>query len=215
MDRNCNSLFRIEGEKIRYLLCQNEASLVYMANLGYIELHTWNSRYRSPYNPDYLVLDINPLDIDFRYAVEVALATREVIEHAGAEGFCKTSGATGLHIYIPMGAKYTTEQVQQFAQLINLLANERLPKTTSLERLPDKRHGKMYLDYLQNHRGSTMAASYCLRPRKGTPVSAALSLRALRAQWRRCAASSGFATGKERPSSAQRLRKTIFRPSSI
>jgi bifunctional non-homologous end joining protein LigD len=163
-----------EEREIRYLLCQNQASLVYMANLGCIELHTWNSRYRMPDNPDYLVLDIDPLDIDFRYAVEAAQATREVIELAGAKGFCKTSGATGLHIYIPMGAKYTTEQVQQFALLINLLVHERLPKTTSLERLPGKRPGKVYLDYLQNRRGATMAAPYCLRPRKGAPVSAPL-----------------------------------------
>ena len=106
--------------------------------------------------------------------MEAALATREVIELAGAEGFCKTSGVTGLHIYIPMGAKYTTEQVQQFAQLINLLVHERLPETTSLERLPGKRSGRVYLDYLQNRRGATMAAPYCLRPRKGAPVSAPL-----------------------------------------
>jgi bifunctional non-homologous end joining protein LigD len=163
-----------EEKEIRYLLCQNEASLVYMANLGCIELHTWNSRYRTPDNPDYLVLDIDPLDIDFRYAVEAALATRDVIELAGAKGFCKTSGATGLHIYIPMGAKYTTEQVQQFAQLINLLVHERLPETTSLVRPLGKRAGKVYLDYLQNRRGATMAAPYCLRPRKGALVSAPL-----------------------------------------
>jgi len=161
-------------KEIRYLLCQNEASLVYMANLGCIELHTWNSRYRTPDNPDYLVLDIDPLDIDFRYAIEAALATRDVIELAGAKGFCKTSGATGLHIYIPMGAKYTTLQVQQFAQLINLLVHERLPETTSLARPPGKRAGKVYLDYLQNRRGATVAAPYCLRPRKGAPVSAPL-----------------------------------------
>ncbi|MGZ3593629.1 MAG: DNA ligase D [Syntrophales bacterium] len=161
-------------KEIHYLLCQNEASLVYMANLGCIELHTWNSRYRTPDNPDYLVLDIDPLDIDFRYAAEAALVTRDVIQLAGAKGFCKTSGATGLHIYIPMGAKYTTEQVQKFAQLINLLVHERLPETTSLARPPGKRAGKVYLDYLQNRRGATMATPYCLRPRKGAPVSAPL-----------------------------------------
>ncbi len=163
-----------EEREIRYLLCQNEASLVYMANLGCIELHTWNSRYRTPDNPDYLVLDIDPLDIDFRYAAETALATREVIEFTGAKGFCKTSGATGLHIYIPMGAKYTTEQIQQFAHLINLLVHERLPETTSLARPPGRRAGKVYLDYLQNRRGATTAAPYCLRPRKGAPASAPL-----------------------------------------
>ena len=166
--------YESEQKEIRYLLCQNEASLVYMANLGCIELHTWNSRYLTPDNPDYLVLDIDPLDIDFHYAAEAALATRDVIQLAGAQGFCKTSGATGLHIYIPMGAKYSTEQVQQFAQLINLLVHERLPETTSLARPPGKRAGKVYLDYLQNRRGATMAAPYCLRPRKGAPVSAPL-----------------------------------------
>ena len=97
-----------------------------------------------------------------------------VIQLAGARGFCKTSGVTGLHIYIPMGAKYTTEQVQQFAQLINLLVHKRLPETTSLARPPGKRAGKVYLDYLQNRRGATMAAPYCLRPRRGAPVSAPL-----------------------------------------
>ena len=166
--------YEAKEREIRYLLCQNEAALVYMANLGCIELHTWNSRYRTPDNPDYLVLDIDPRDIDFRHAAEAALATRDVIQLAGAKGFCKTSGATGLHIYIPMGAKYTTEQVQKFAQLINMLVHQRLPETTSLARPPGKRAGKVYLDYLQNRRGATMAAPYCLRPRRGAPVSAPL-----------------------------------------
>ena len=163
-----------EGKEIRYLLCQDEASLLYMANLGCIEIHPWNSRYGTPDRPDYLVLDIDPLDIDFSYAVEAALTTREVIELAGAQGFCKTSGATGLHIFIPLGAKYTTDQAVQFAHLINLFVHRRLPKTTSLERAPVRRPGKVYLDYLQNRRGATMAAPYCLRPRRGAPVSAPL-----------------------------------------
>lgn len=163
-----------EEKEIRYMLCQDEAALVWMANLGCIEINPWNSRYQNPDNPDYVVLDLDPLDIDFRYVVEAALATREILDQAGAKGYCKTSGATGLHIYIPVQAKYSTEQVQQFAHLINMLVHARIPKTTSLERMPAKRSRKVYLDFLQNRRGQTMAAAYCIRPRRGATVSAPL-----------------------------------------
>lgn len=170
------ALVRSDSEErdIRYLLCQNEAALIYMVNLGCIEINPWNSRIQAPDNPDYMVLDLDPLDIEFDRVIEAALATRDVLESAGAQSFCKTSGATGLHIYVPLGARYTTDQVLQFAELINLLVHARLPETTSLERPPSKRQKKVYLDYLQNRRGQTMAAAYCLRPRKGATVSAPL-----------------------------------------
>ena len=167
-----------EDREIRYVLCQNEATLIYMINLGCIEINPWNSRIQSPDHPDYLVLDIDPPETagraGFERVVEAALATRAVLESAGATGFCKTSGATGLHIYVPMGARYTTDQVRQFANLINLLVHGRLPETTTLERSPLKREDKVYLDYLQNRRGQTIAAAYCIRPRKGATVSAPL-----------------------------------------
>jgi len=163
-----------EERDITYMLCQDEATLVYMANLGCIEINPWNARYQQPDNPDYVVLDLDPLEIDFRQVIEAALVTREVLEEAGARGYCKTSGATGLHIYIPVQARYTTIQVQLFAQLINMIVHARIPKTTSLERIPSRRPNKVYLDFLQNRRGQTMAAAYCVRPRKGATVSAPL-----------------------------------------
>lgn len=163
-----------EDREIRYLLCQNEAALIYIVNLGCIEINPWNSRIQTPDNPDYMVLDLDPLDIGFDRVVEAALATHDVLESAGVEGFCKTSGATGFHIYVPLDARYTTDQVVQLANLINLLVHARLPETTSLERAPHKRRKKVYLDYLQNRRGQTMAAAYCIRPRKGATVSAPL-----------------------------------------
>ncbi len=163
-----------EDKEIEFMLCQDEATLVYMANWGCIEVNPWNSRYRNPDNPDYVVLDLDPLDIDFRYVVEAALVTRDVLEEAGAKGYIKTSGATGLHIFIPVNAKYSTIQVQQFAQLINTMVHARIPKTTSLERMPSRRARKVYLDFLQNRRGQTMAAAYCLRPHKGATASAPL-----------------------------------------
>jgi bifunctional non-homologous end joining protein LigD len=163
-----------EDRDIRYLLCQNEAALIYIANLGCIEINPWNARFQSPDYPDYMVFDIDPLDIAFNHVVDAALATRDVLESVGATCFCKTSGATGLHVYVPVGAKYSTEQVQQFANLINILVHGKLPQTTSLKRPPEARENRVYLDYLQNRRGQTMAAPYCVRPRKGATVSAPL-----------------------------------------
>ena len=163
-----------ERKEIRYVLCQDEPSLIYMVNLGCIEINPWNSRIATSDYPDYIVLDFDPLEIDFRHVVEAALVTRDVLEQAGAKSYCKTSGATGLHICVPVNANYSTDQVQQFAKLINMLAHDRLPDTTSIERAPNRRTGRVYLDYLQNRRGQTIAAPYCIRPRRGAPVSAPL-----------------------------------------
>jgi bifunctional non-homologous end joining protein LigD len=98
-----------------------------------------------------------------------------VLRDIGATGFCKTSGATGLHVYVPLGAAYSHDQAIQFARLVNVLVHERMPGTTSIVRSPEKRRGKVYLDYLQNGRGQPLAAAYCLRPEKGAPVSTPLA----------------------------------------
>jgi bifunctional non-homologous end joining protein LigD len=164
-----------EEKDYLYLLCQDEATLVYMANLGCIEINPWHSRVPHLEAPDFMVLDIDPLDVPFVEVVRTAVETREVLRRAGVEGFCKTSGATGLHIYVPLGAQYSYEQSTQFAKLVNLLVHARLPDTTSMERNPGKRRGKVYLDYLQNSRGQTLAAPYSLRPRKGATVSTPLA----------------------------------------
>ncbi len=160
-----------EKRDITYLICEDEATLVFIGNLGCIEINPWNSRMKSLDRPDYLVIDLDPLDASFDYVIEAARATREVLDGAGAGSFCKTSGATGLHIYVPLGAQYTYAQTQQFARLIALLVHSRLPETTSVERLPGRRRHRVYLDYLQNRRGQTVAAPYSLRPRSGAPVS--------------------------------------------
>jgi len=107
----------------------------------------------------------------------VVIITKEakrVLESIDVEGFCKTSGSKGIHIYIPLGAKYTYEQALDFIKIIAKLINMRRPDLTSLERSPDKRHKKVYLDCYQNRIGQTVAAPYCIRPRKGAPVSTPL-----------------------------------------
>jgi bifunctional non-homologous end joining protein LigD len=163
-----------ERRETIFLLCQDEASLIYMANLGCIEINPWHSRIDHLESPDFMVLDLDPLDVSFHEVVRTAIATRNVLSEIGVSSFCKTSGATGLHIYVPLGAKYSYNQASQFAKLVNLLVHHRLPDTTSIERNPDRRRGKVYLDYLQNSRGQTLVAPYSLRPGKGAPVSTPL-----------------------------------------
>ncbi len=163
------------GDKhIEYLLCQDEASLIYMINLGCIDLNPWNSRVGSLENPDYLLIDLDPEDIGFDKVIKVALTFHELLEKLEIEGYPKISGARGFHIYIPMGARYTYEQVRQFAQLLCTHVHATLPEITSMVRNPKDRQGKVYLDYLQNARGQTLASPYSVRAQPGAPVSTPL-----------------------------------------
>ncbi len=159
---------------INFLICQNEATLVYMANLGCIEINPWNSRKGSLENPDWLVIDLDPGEIDFKEVVKAALVTKEVFDSIGVESYCKTSGNTGLHIYVPMNAKYDYDQIKNFAEIIATLVHHQLPDTTSIERNPAKRKTLIYVDFLQNRRGQTLAAPYCVRPKAGATVSTPL-----------------------------------------
>jgi bifunctional non-homologous end joining protein LigD len=159
---------------VNYMLCQDKASLIYMANLGCIEINPWNSRLASLQFPDYIVIDLDPQDVPFEQVIEVSLAVKEVLDRGGIEGYCKTSGSRGLHIYIPMGARYDYDQGKEFALLIATLVQELVPGITSLERSPAKRKNKIYLDYLQNRKGQTLAAPYCVRPKPGATVSTPL-----------------------------------------
>jgi bifunctional non-homologous end joining protein LigD len=163
-----------QDKEIRFLLCQDEATLVYMANLGCIEINPWSSRLGMLDHPDFLVIDLDPEDIGFDAVIEAALAVRKALDVAGVESYCKTSGKTGLHVYVPLGARYSYEQARQFGEIIVRLAHREAPKPTSLERNPRRRQKKVYLDYLQNRRGQTLAAPYSVRPHPGATVSTPL-----------------------------------------
>lgn len=165
---------RSGGRTINYALCQDRWSLLYLANLGCIELNPWLSRVESLDRPDYAVIDLDPDGNSFDDVVKVALEVRRVLRRAGADAWCKTSGATGLHLYVPVGARYGYDEVRAFAEKVCRIVHARLPQITSVERSPAKRRGKIYLDFLQNRRGQTVAAAYCLRPIPGAPVSTPL-----------------------------------------
>lgn len=160
---------------VEYLVCTNEASLVYMANLGCIEMNPWHGRVQSWQQPDWCLIDLDPDDSNtFGQVMQVALKVKEILDAIGADAYCKTSGSTGLHILIPLGAKYSYEQSKQLAELVVTLVNHEFPEFTSIERKPAKRKGKIYLDYLQNRETQTVSAPYSLRPKPGIPVSTPL-----------------------------------------
>ena len=165
------------GADIDYLLCNDVGTLLYMVNLGCIELNPWSSRKQHLLKPDYLVMDLDPSERNrFDHVVEAALAVKVVLDRIGAKSFCKTSGSTGLHVYIPTGGRYTYEQLAPVAKDIMRVVNQLLPKTTTLERSLAKRDKrKIYLDHLQNRKGQTIASVYCLRPKRGAMVSTPLA----------------------------------------
>ncbi|HEU4555456.1 MAG TPA: DNA ligase D [Chitinophaga sp.] len=162
------------GKDVDYLLCNNEATLAYMINLGCIEVNPWLSRVSHLDNPDYLVMDLDPEDISFKAVVETALCIKDILDGMKVTGFCKTSGASGLHIYIPTGARYGYDTCRLFGEYIARLTHQQLPGSTSVVRAKSARKKKVYIDFLQNSRGQTVAAPYAVRPRPGATVSAPL-----------------------------------------
>lgn len=154
-----------------FLVASNEASLLYMASLGCIEMNPWSSTIHKPEYPTWCIIDLDPDKNPFSQVIEVAKLTHELLESIGVDSYCKTSGSTGIHIYIPLGAKYTYEESKEFARTIVTIVQKKIPKTTSIERPTANRKGKIYLDFLQNRPQATLAAPYSVRPKPGATVS--------------------------------------------
>jgi len=160
-----------DGEEKEFLVCTNEASLLYIASLGCIEMNPWSSRMQSPENPDWCIIDLDPDKNTFDEVIRAAQVTKQILDAIDVSAYCKTSGSTGLHIYIPLGAKYTYEDSKEFGRSIVKLVHAEIPSFTSIERKTADRAGKMYLDFLQNRPQATVAAPYSLRPKPFAPVS--------------------------------------------
>ena len=164
------------NKNIDYIICNNQPTLTYLNNLGCIEINPWHSILKALNHPDYLIIDIDPSNENtFEQVIEAANAVKQILDQTGAQSYCKTSGSTGLHIYVPTAKKYSYEQVKDFAYLICMLASEQLPEFTTLERNLQKRgHKHIYMDYLQNRKGQTISSVYSLRPKPGATVSTPL-----------------------------------------
>jgi len=170
------------GGTIQYILCNSLGTLLYLVNLGCIELNPWTSREQHLLKPDHIVMDLDPSDRNtFDDVVEAAMAVKVVLDRIKVKGLCKTSGSSGLHIFIPVGGRYTFDQLGPFCKDIMLVVQGMLPKTTTLVRSLAKRDGgKIYLDHLQNRKGQTLASVYSVRPRPGATVSTPLDWKEVR-----------------------------------
>lgn len=176
-------IFSESNEKfINYIICNYAATLAYLNNLGCIEMNVWTSNIKNLENPDYLVLDLDPSDNNtFDEVIETANMVKTVLEKANIQGYPKTSGSSGIHVYIPLGSQYSFEQVKNFGHILMQMVQKELPELTTLERSLQKRDkNKIYLDYLQNRKGQTLASVYSLRPKNGAPVSMPLEWKELK-----------------------------------
>jgi bifunctional non-homologous end joining protein LigD len=161
-----------QGGDRNFLVCTDEASLLLIASMGGIEMHPWSSRVQKPDHPDWCIIDIDPTSKNtFDQVIKTAQVTYEIFNSIGIESYCKTSGSTGIHIYVPLSAIYTYEQSKEFGRVIARMVHEQLPQFTSIERLTERRRGKVYIDFLQNRPQATLAAPYSLRPKPDATVS--------------------------------------------
>jgi bifunctional non-homologous end joining protein LigD len=160
--------------EIDYFIVDSVEALRYVANTGTIPLHLWASRIGSLERPDWLVLDLDPKGAPFTDVVKVALALRTILERLQLPSYPKTSGATGLHILLPLAARYTYEETRTFANLLATLAVEALPDISTIARMIRMRDGKVYVDYGQNGHGQTIVGPFSVRPLPGAPVSCPL-----------------------------------------
>lgn len=156
---------------VNYMLCDSRQALAYINNLGCIEINTWMSSAAHPQHPDFLVLDFDPVDVDFVKVIDVVIEARKILDKSKLKGFVKTSGSRGMHVFIPLYHQYNFDQIKDFAHYLCMVIHNKMPDITSLERHPSKRKGLVYLDYLQNHYTATMAMPYSLRPKPMAPVS--------------------------------------------
>lgn len=165
--------FQHEDHAVRYILCQDLPTLQWLGNQAVIEIHPWLSRAASPHRPDFAVIDLDPdPPSGFREAVQAALLIKKVLDEFGLRGYPKTSGATGVHVYIPVVPRYEYATMAAFAGAVGDLVRDAVPWLVTRVRAVDRREGKLYVDHLQNVLGKTLAAPYSPRPLPGAPVSA-------------------------------------------
>jgi bifunctional non-homologous end joining protein LigD len=163
-----------QRRKIKAPLVQDELGLLWMVNMGCIDLNTWYSRVDKPERPDFVLFDLDPSpDVGFAQVVEVALLVRETLGALGLEGFPKTSGADGMHVLVPIERRSTYDDSRRFAEIVaGALARAHQGLVTT-EWVKAKRRGVL-IDANQNGEGKTIASAYSVRPKEGAPVSTPL-----------------------------------------
>jgi bifunctional non-homologous end joining protein LigD len=156
---------------VRYFVCDNEESLLYIANLGCIPIHIWASSVGSLEQCDWCVIDLDPKEAPFSDVIRCAQVLHGICERAGLPHYVKTTGKTGLHIMIPLARLFTYEQSRTLGELLSRLALRETSDIATITRHVTRRGDKVYFDYLQNRHGQTIVAPFSVRPLPGATVS--------------------------------------------
>jgi bifunctional non-homologous end joining protein LigD len=164
-------------DNIHYIIANDRATLVYLANLASIDQNPWMSRLGSLDNPDFALIDLDPTEgCPYEQIVEAAQIVKKKLDAMGLEGYPKTTGGDGMHIYIPLEPVYTYEQVRSFAEILSILVIREKPELFTTPRtVSQRKKGKVYFDYLQISSAKTIAAPYVPRAYPGAPVSTPLA----------------------------------------
>jgi bifunctional non-homologous end joining protein LigD len=160
-------------DQIEFIVCNEEATLAYVANLAAVVLHVWYAHRPTLDVPDFILIDLDPVEgCTLATLARVALAARDELASAGVEALVKTTGGSGLHVVVPLAPQYDWDHAKGFAELVARRIHDVAPELTTLERVIARRPpGSVYLDYVQVGKGKTYVAPFSVRPRDGAPVS--------------------------------------------
>jgi bifunctional non-homologous end joining protein LigD len=165
-----------EGREVNYSVYTTIGSLLHFVNLGTIEQHPWHSTLQHLDEPDYFMLDLDPKQAPWQNVLEVALVCKEVFDELGLPAFPKTSGSSGIHIYLPLKPKYHYGKIAAIAEGLAAEVARRAPKIATIQRsLAKRQKQQVYVDAMQNARGKTIAAAYSARAKPGATVSMPLT----------------------------------------
>ena len=165
-----------EGRQLDYFVYSTVGSMLHFVNLGNIEQHPWHSTTKHLDKPDWIAIDLDPKSAPWENVLQVALVVREVAEEIGLQVFPKTSGSSGMHIYVPLKSTNEYEQVAEFAKLFAGEVARRAPKIATVERTIAKRKStQVYVDWMQNARGKSLASVFTARAKAKATVSMPLT----------------------------------------
>ncbi len=164
-----------DGKTIDYLLAQDTASLLWIANLGCIEMHPWHARVDDIGHPDYAFFDLDPMGTDFATVRDVALLVHDALEHLGLRSYPRTSGATGMQVFVPVDRVHSSSDVRRFVERICRFVHQADPERTTMTWAVQDRPRAVYLDYGMNTEGKNIAGTYSLRPERDAPVATPLT----------------------------------------
>ncbi len=169
-------LINQEGRQLDYAVYSTTASLLHFVNLGTIEQHQWHSTVKHLDKPDWIAIDLDPKSAPWENVLQVALVVKDVADEIGLNAFPKTSGSSGIHIYVPLKPTNEFDKVAEFAKLLAGEVAHRAPKIATVERTIAKRKStQVYVDWMQNARGKSLASVFTARAKPKATVSMPLT----------------------------------------